>query len=72
MTMSPPVSRVVDRLTAAGYLLKEAPVTVSSLPFEFAAMLVGSARALDLIVVIDTLVESEVCIRQKVSAVHLT
>jgi hypothetical protein len=41
-------------------------VTVASVPFEFAALLVGSERALDLIVVIDTLTEPEVRIRQKV------
>lgn len=58
--------RVVDLLTAAGYRLRETPVTVSYVPFEFPALLVGSEHSLDLIVVIDTLAESEVRIRQKV------
>lgn len=66
MTPSLPVQRVVDLLTAAGYRLREAPATVASVPFEFSAMLVGSERALDLIVVIDVLVEPEARIRQKV------
>lgn len=66
MTFSAPVGRVVALLTAAGYRLREMPFTVSTVPFEFDAMLVGSERALDLIVVIDTLIEPEARIRQKV------
>jgi hypothetical protein len=63
---SQPVSRVVNLLTTAGYRQRETPLIVASVPFEFAALLVGSERALDLIVVIDTLTEPEVRIRQKV------
>jgi hypothetical protein len=66
VTPSQPVSRVVSLLTTAGYRQRETPVTVASVPFEFAALLVGSERALDLIVVIDTLTEPEVRIRQKI------
>ena len=66
MTPSQPVSRVVNLLTTAGYRQRETPVTVASVPFEFAALLVGSERALDLIVVIDILTEPEVRIRQKI------
>ena len=66
MTPSQPVSRVVKLLTTAGYRRRETPVTVASVPFDFAALLVGSDRALDLIVVIDTLTEPEVRIRQKI------
>jgi hypothetical protein len=64
--LSPPVQRVVTLLTNAGYRSREAPMAIASVPFEFAAMLVGADRALDLIVVIDTIVESESRIRQKV------
>ncbi len=66
MTQSQPVIRVVRILTDAGYRTLEMPVTVASIPFEFAALLVGSDRANDLIVVIDTLDDSEARVRQKV------
>jgi hypothetical protein len=66
MTQSQPVTRVVGILTNAGYRHRTAPVTVASVPFEFAALLLGSAHANDLIVVIDTLVDGEARIRQKV------
>jgi len=66
VTPSQPVSRVVDLLTAAGYRPRATPVTVSSVPFEFPALLVGSDRSLDLIVVVDTLAESDVRVRQKI------
>jgi len=66
MTQNQPVTRVVQILTNAGYRNRPTPVTVSSVPFEFAALLLGSDRANDLIIVIDTLVDSEARIRQKV------
>lgn len=66
MTQSQPVSRVVDILTSAGYCQRTVPVTVAAIPFEFAALLLGSDHANDLIVVVDTLVDSELRIRQKV------
>lgn len=66
MTESQPVIRIVDILTSARYRHLKAPLTIASVSFEFAALLVGSDRANDLIVVIDTLVDGEVRIRQKV------
>jgi hypothetical protein len=66
MTQNQPVTRVVQILTNAGYRNRPTPVTVASVPFEFAALLLGSDRANDLIIVIDTLVDSESRIRQKV------
>lgn len=66
MTVSQPVQRVVDCLSTAGYRERESKTAIASVPFEFSAILVGSDRALDLIVVIDTLVEPELRIRQKV------
>jgi hypothetical protein len=66
MTQSQPVTRVVAILTAARYRHVQTPITVASVPFEFAALLIGSDRANDLVVVIDTLVDSEARIRQKV------
>lgn len=66
MTQNQPVTRVVDILTNAGYRHGKTPVTVASVRFEFAAILLGSDRANDLIIVIDTLVDGEARIRQKV------
>jgi|SRR5208282_1383229 len=66
MTQNQPVTRVVDILTNAGYRHRTTPVTVASVRFEFAALLLGSERANDLIIVIDTLVDGEARIRQKV------
>jgi hypothetical protein len=66
MTQSQPVTRVVDILKNAGYRQRIAPLTVASVPFEFAALLLGSDRANDLIIVLDTLVDTEERIRQKV------
>ena len=67
MTQSQPVTRVVQILTEAGYRTCQAPLTVASVPFDFAALLIGSNRALDLVVVVDILTEQpEPRIRQKV------
>lgn len=66
MSQSQPVTRVVAILTDARYRHLQTPITVASVPFEFAALLVGSDRANDLVVVIDTLVDSEARIRQKI------
>ena len=66
MTPSIPVQRVVDRLTTSGYRSLGATVKVASISFEFPAILIGSDRALDLIAVADTLMESEARLRQKI------
>lgn len=66
MTQNQPVTRVVDILTSAGYRPRPTPVSVASVRFEFAALLLGSDRANDLIIVIDTLIDAELRIRQKV------
>lgn len=72
MTLSAPVQRVVDLLRSAGYRPLAAKTMIASVPFEFDALLVGSERALDLIIVVDTLIEREARSRQKVEgAVHL-
>ena len=66
MRRSQPVARVVDLLTNFGYFLRVEPVTIGSVTFEFAAVLLGSSHANDLIVVVDTLVDTEARIRQKI------
>lgn len=68
MTTATPIERVVEILTAANYRPASRPLTVASVPFEFAAVLVGTGRAPDLIVVVDTVAESEVRIRQKIDS----
>jgi hypothetical protein len=66
MTLATPVERVVEILKGAGYRQLELPLVVSSVPFEFAAALVGTGRAPDLIVIIDTMLDSDARTRQKI------
>jgi len=61
-----PVDRTINMLKAAGYRQCEVPLSFAGMQFEFVAVLAGSPRALDLIVIIDTLSEPELRIRQKV------
>ena len=55
MTTATPIERVVSILTEANYRPLSRPLTVASVPFEFAAVLVGTGKAPDLIVVVDTI-----------------
>jgi hypothetical protein len=66
VTTATPMERVVEILTAAKYRPASRPFTVASIPFEFAAVLVGTGRAPDLIVVVDTVAEPELRVRQKI------
>jgi hypothetical protein len=66
LTVNSPIQRVVTLLTNAGYRPRELPMTVAKMPFEFSAVLLGADRALDLIVLVDTLTEAESRIRQKI------
>ena len=63
-----PVQRVVAILKDAEYREISLPFTIASVPFEFAAALVGTGKAADLIVVIDTVQDSEARIRQKIDS----
>jgi hypothetical protein len=67
LSESPPVRRVVEVLLRGGYRSVETPITVGSLAFDFAAAFVGGDHAIDLVIVIDTLVDSEDRIRQKIT-----
>lgn len=61
------VEEVVTFMTAAGYRKLGLPLTVASVPFEFAAAFVGTERASDLVVVLDTVDEKEeFVVRRKV------
>src|SRR5437868_5941602 len=53
------VERVISVLVEAGYRELSKPLSVASLPFEFAATLVAGERALDLIVVVDMEAEKD-------------
>ncbi|MCF2524938.1 hypothetical protein [Bradyrhizobium sp. G127] len=66
MTLSPSVALIVDILVNAGFKCLPRPFKVGSIPFEFAAMLVGTDRSPDLIVIIDTVTEKEERARQKI------
>lgn len=66
MTLSPSVARIVDILVGVGFKTLPTPFKVGSIPFEFAAMLVGTDRSPDLVVIIDTVTEKEERARQKI------
>jgi len=66
VTLSNPAQRVVDVLTRVGYRLTRMPVSVGSIPFEFTASLIGADRALDLVVIVDTLEDEDQRVQQKV------
>jgi hypothetical protein len=68
MTLATPVERVVEILKGAGYRQLPLPLVVASIPFDFAAALVGTGRAPDLIVVIDTMQEADLRTRQKIDS----
>jgi hypothetical protein len=53
------VEQVVAFLTEVGYRQLNLPLTVASIPFDFSAALVGTERASDLIIVLDTVDERE-------------
>lgn len=66
MSLATPVQRVVEILKGAGYRQLDLPLIIASVPFDFAAALVGTGRAPDLIVVIDTMQDSDARTRQKI------
>jgi hypothetical protein len=68
MSLTALVQRVVDILKEAGYRQVAVPLKIASVPFDFAAVMLGTGRAADLVVVIDTVLDSETRARQKVDA----
>ena len=66
MTAATPIERIVAILKEAGYRELGLPLTISSVPFDFAAALVGTGKAADLIVVVDTVQDSESRTQQKI------
>ncbi len=67
MTAATPIERIVAILKEAGYRELSLPLTIASVPFDFAAALVGTGKAADLIVVVDTVQDSESRTRQKIN-----
>lgn len=65
MTSTSPVDRVVEVLLGAKLLLMKQPLVVASVPFEFPALLIGTGNSPDLIVVADSVTDTEPRIRQK-------
>jgi hypothetical protein len=47
------IERVISMLVEAGYRRQPMPLTVSKVPYEFAAALTGGERSLDLVIVVD-------------------
>jgi hypothetical protein len=68
MSLATPVERVVEILKGAGYRQLGLPLVVASIPFDFAAALVGTGRTPDLIVVIDTMQDADSRTRQKIDS----
>ena len=68
MTISTPVTRVTNILKNAGYRELEVPFSIASIPFNFAAALVGTDKNPDLIVVIDTVQDADIRARQKIDS----
>jgi hypothetical protein len=68
MILATPVERVVEILKGAGYRQLDLPLVVASIPFDFAAALVGTGKAPDLIVVIDTMQDADSRTRQKIDS----
>jgi hypothetical protein len=63
-----PVDRVASLLEQGGYGRLPSPVAIAGVPFDFSAVLVGGERAFDLVVVTDTVLESDRRLRQRVEA----
>lgn len=58
MSLSQPVNRVVERLASSGYVQLPQPLAVGGVLFEFAAIL-GRQDSLDLVVVVDTIANTD-------------
>jgi hypothetical protein len=63
-----PLDRVIQILVTAKYCRVSTPLIVASVPFHFAAVLIGADRAPDLIVIVDTVEDPELRIRQKIDS----
>lgn len=68
MTTRTPVDSVVELLTKAGYFSCPTPVEVTGVAFDFDALLLGTGRSIDVVVVADMAYENETRLRQKVEA----
>jgi hypothetical protein len=69
MTSSGPVYRVVDLLNRSGYRAIKGDLRVETLSFHFAEVLVGTSNPLDLVVIVDTVTDTdESQIRRQVKA----
>ncbi len=66
MTPMSLVDRVVEILLGAKFLLMKQPLVVASVPFEFPALLIGTGNSPDLIAVVDSVMDREPRIRQKI------
>lgn len=63
------IETILSLLDNGGYRLLRQPVTVAGIPFEFTAVLVAEDRAFDIVVVADTVEETNRRLRQRLEAV---
>ena len=68
MSQPGPVERVASLLLQSGYVRLQSPIAIAGVPFEFEAVFVGSDRAHDLVVVVDTVLNSDRRVRQRIDA----
>jgi hypothetical protein len=68
MNQSAPVERVVQILEQHGYKTLPSRLHIASVTLEFAAVLVATGKAQDLIVVVDSVQDTENRIRQKIES----
>jgi len=72
MSAATPVGRVVELLAGAEYQRLAVPLKVGSLYFKFAAGFIGTGVSPDLVVVVDTVADSEVRAQQQVEGLART
>jgi hypothetical protein len=65
VTSEHPIERVIAILMGEGFRPIDRTLTVASVPFPFAAVLLATGKAPDLVVVVDTVEDNELRIRQK-------
>src|ERR1039458_9362295 len=66
MTATTPAERVADILGGVGYKRIAIPVTIGGIEFTFPALFVGTGVSQDLIVIVDSAVDKEERILQKI------
>ena len=69
MTATTPVEKIVELLTDVGYKRLATPLDIAGLKFDFPAVLLGTDPSPDLIVVFDTVFETEERVKNRIQNV---